>query len=215
MIRRSVSRLKIWAGHAIFERSGVDTYGTVYLDRFGLASPERTEYTPSGWFYVARGLRGAPITADDTFVDFGAGKGRVVIVVARRYRFGRVIGVEISPELVATGVENLERVRHTLRARDVELVACDAAAFAVPDDMTYAYFYNPFSGHTFERVLQNIVASLERRPRRLRLIYANPDNRLTGPRTCEEAILATGRFELERRSRGIPRRSHISVYVGG
>jgi hypothetical protein len=60
--------------------------------------------------------------------------------------------------------------------------------------MTIAYFYFPFSGETFKRVMSNVVASLDRRPRRLRLIYACPKT--------EDEIGATGRFRRVRVSRG-------------
>ncbi len=43
-----------------------------------------------------------------TFVDFGAGKGRVALLAAK-YPFVRVIGIEHSPRLVAAAKENAAR----------------------------------------------------------------------------------------------------------
>ena len=63
--------------------------------------------------------------------------------------------------------------------------------FEIPDDMTVAYFYYPFVGETFQRVIDNIIASLDRRPRRTRLVYVLP--------VMEEYILETGRFHLRNR----------------
>ncbi len=196
VIRRTLARLKAKTARTVFEPEGVDTYGVTYLDEFGLAAPERTEYRASGWFWPIRGLWGAPITSDDVFVDFGAGKGRVVYTVARRYGFGRIIGVEISPELTAIGMLNLERVRHKLRCKNVEIVTCDAVAFRVPDDATYAYFYNPFNGATFERVLENIVESLDRRSRPLPADLRQPEHEARRPsclrssRPCQRSLPA-------------------------
>jgi hypothetical protein len=85
-------------------------------------------------------------------------------------------------------------VRKRLRCPDVQVVCADAAEFPVPDDMTYAYLYHPFEGRTLERVLSNIVESIDRRPRRVRLIYAHPES--------ANAITATGRFRLDRRIKG-------------
>jgi hypothetical protein len=73
--------------------------------------------------------------------------------------------------------------------------------------MTYAYFYYPFVGDTFRRVVANIVASLDRNPRLLTIIYAVTE--------MESVILDTGRFRRPRTRRirdvhGIPHR--ISVY---
>ena len=47
----------------------------------------------------------------------------------------------------------------------------------MPDDLTIGYFYHPFRGETFETVLRNIVDSIDRQPRRVRLIYVTPADR--------------------------------------
>ena len=51
----------------------------------------------------------------DVFVDYGAGKGRTV-VLASTYQFKRVIGVELAPELAAIAEENLFRAIKRLDA---------------------------------------------------------------------------------------------------
>lgn len=184
------------ACRALFERGRLETDVQVHPRDLGLG--DRFEgYAPSGWRWVHRALRGEPITRDDVFVDFGSGKGRVVGLVARRYPFGRVVGVEIAPELTTVARENLARAHGRLRCPHVELVTADATEWPVPDDMTHAYLYNPFRGEALERLLANIVASLDRKPRRLTLIYANPMD--------ADAVLATGRFRLVRTSRGLRR----------
>jgi hypothetical protein len=174
------------------------------LDHF---HPDRVKYEPSGWRFLRRGLKRREVTKDAVFVDFGSGKGRVVYEAAARYSFARVIGVEISERLNEVARSNIERNRKRLKCKDVELVTCDAAVYAIPDDMTFGYFYFPFAGDTFRVVVENIVASLERKPRRVRLIYASPK--------LEDVILATGRFRRVRTSRGglvdfLP--SRVSVY---
>jgi len=174
----------------VFERE-LETSGT-YIAPEHFHS-ERALYEPSGWFYLRRALRSRDVRPGDVFVDFGSGKGRIVYQAAR-YPFARVIGVEISEHLSAVARLNIERNRQRLVCKDVELVTMDAAEFRIPDEMTHAYFYYPFGGETFRRVLDNIVESLDRTPRRLTLIYACPGQ--------EDPIRETGRFELVRRSRG-------------
>jgi hypothetical protein len=202
-IRRVLSGVRTRAFDVLFER-GLETSGRQYeLEHF---HSERTGYEPSGWLYLRRALRKRDVKPTDVFIDFGSGKGRVVFQAAR-YPFARVVGVEISEALNEVARRNVERNRHRLVCQNVVLVTTDAAGFEVPDDMTVAYFFYPFSGSTFERVLENIVASLDRRPRRVTLIYACPGE--------EASIARTGRFRLARRSQGalrsyVPRR--ISVY---
>jgi tRNA1(Val) A37 N6-methylase TrmN6 len=127
---------------------------------------------------------------NDVFIEFGCGKGRVVLDAARRYPFRRVVGVEIAPDLSDVARRLITRERARLRCRDVTIETVDATEYSIPDDMTHAYLYNPFYGETFERVCENIIASLDRAPRSLRVIYLHPAN--------HETLAATGRFRLVR-----------------
>ena len=132
---------------------------------------------------------------DDVFVDFGSGKGRVVYQAAR-YPFSRVIGVEISEKLNAVARRNVESKRDKLLCPRIELVTADAAEFEIPDDLTVAYFFHPFGGETFKQVIDNIVESVVRRPRRVRVIYRIP--------VMEDYLLSAGRFELVRTTKHKP-----------
>jgi SAM-dependent methyltransferase len=167
------------------------TADRVGLESFGLAHPDRVGYTASPWWVLRWLLPQSDIRPSDVFVEFGCGKGRVVLDAARRYPFSRVVGVELAPDLSDVARRLVARERRRLRCANVTIETADATAYTVPDDMTYAYLYNPFNGATFERAFGNIVASLDRAPRPLRVIYVNPAE--------HETIAATGRFRLVRR----------------
>jgi hypothetical protein len=189
-------------GRGLVDTSGVVTLGEVHMD-----APDRVEHLASGWRLVQRALRGSTITREDVLVDFGSGMGRAVYVAARHYPFRRVIGVELVPEFNAVAAENVRRMRSKLRCQDVKLVTGDATEFEVPDDMTYAYFFNPFTGELFANVFRNILASLERRPRTITICYANP--------TQDAVITGSGRFVKVRETAGIRRDikvNRIAVY---
>jgi SAM-dependent methyltransferase len=176
----------------------LDRFVSILLDR-GLDTsrvtrlPEHSHdqiyYLASAWHVLPRALRHVRPTDSDTFVEFGCGKGRVVHQAARR-PFGRVIGVEFSPELAEIARANLAARAHQHRCHDVEIVVTDARDFPVPDDLTVAYFFRPFGAETFEIVLARIVESIDRHPRRVRLISVWP---IEGTRSM---ILATERFRL-------------------
>lgn len=178
----------------IYERGLAATGEGIGLDELGLNAPGRVRYEASGWAYLRRALRRCEVGPTDVFVDFGSGKGRVVWQAAR-YPFGRVIGVEISAQLNEVAHRNLEENRDRLKCRDVELVTADATQFEIPDDMTFAYLYSPFEGQIFETVIDHVIESLDRNPRRLNLIYANP--------VMDKELRATGRFELRHVLKGI------------
>jgi precorrin-6B methylase 2 len=192
---------KRWIMNRLFER-GMDTaVHAIELDHF---HRDRIWYVPSDWSDLRRAMRGRKVGPADVFVDFGSGKGRMVYQAAR-FPFGRVIGVEISEKLCEVARENIAARTEKLKCTDVQLVTMDAAEFAVPDDVTYVYFYHPFGGETFKAVVANIVQSLERRPRRLTVIYQTP--------VLEEHLLATGRFRYARTVKYRCRDPHrMSVY---
>lgn len=169
---------------------GVETSTVVHLEDLGLAAPERVRYDPSGWRDLRSILRTDEVGPDDVFVDFGAGKGRIVLDAARRYPFRRVIGVELAEHLAAIARANVEASREGLRCRRVEIVTADVVEYEIPDDVTVVYLYNPFRGDVFQALVDKLVASVNRRPRRLRLVYRTP---------LEHArLVATGRFEVVR-----------------
>jgi hypothetical protein len=208
VVRRPYRAVTRWLARNVFERGVHDTSEYQRLDEFGLDAPDRLPYDASRWFYLFRALRGMKIDRDDVFVDFGSGKGRVVYQAARRYPFRRVVGIEIAEELTQMARENIEHNRHRLKCQNVELVTSDATKFEIPDDMTYAYFLNPFQGEVFRTVLANIVASIDRNPRKVTILYVNPED--------EDAIRDTGRFTIVSQRRGlrrdqVNRRIHVWV----
>lgn len=127
-------------------------------------------YANSGGVHLERVLRSLGITRDDAIVDFGSGKGGALITMSR-YPFAKILGVEISPELVEIARSNLEK----LSIGTVRTVVSDAADFTDLDDYNYFYFFSPFPGEVMRAVIGNIGASLARLPRKATIIYFNPE----------------------------------------
>ena len=155
--------------------------------------PDRAGYKPSSWTTLSRVLRPREVGPEDVFIDFGCGKGRVLFLAAK-LPVKRVIGIELSPQLSAAARANIYRQRAELKCPDVEVVTADALDYDIPDDVTIAFFYNPFQGQVFASVVQKLLASVGRNPRRLRIIYRAPIE--------HELLVATGRVRLVRRARG-------------
>jgi SAM-dependent methyltransferase len=130
-------------------------------------------YAPVGYrsFLAARRLlRVRP--GEDVFVDYGAGKGRVLILAAT-LPFRRVLGVEVRPDLAAAARGNLRRAARRLRCPEVEILEASAEDLGVPDDATVLHFFDPFAGPILERLVDEIAASLERRPRGITILFAD------------------------------------------
>ena len=158
-------------GNVFFERpAGIETASIVHLNELGLAARNRVDYHPTPWLALRRVLSEHAVGHDDVFIDFGCGKGRVIFQAAM-YPFRKIIGVELSPELAAIARANIERSLPRLKCRNVEVVNQDVRDYEVPDDITIAYFFNPFKGEIFAAVLEKLLASVRRRPRELTIIY--------------------------------------------
>ena len=127
------------------------------------------------------------VSENDVFVDVGSGMGRVLLMAARR-PFKRVIGIERSAELNRIARRILERRRHRLACRDVELHSIDAREWEVPDDLSVVYLFCPFPAEVFAQLVESLIASIDRSPRHLRLIYK-------GTSESREVLLSTGRAE--------------------
>jgi hypothetical protein len=182
-------------GRRLFGRSHVArTDGRVHLDELGLGGKDRISYTPSGWLSLRRALPPRSVQRSDVFIDYGSGKGRVVMQAAR-YPFKRVIGLEIAPELNDFARRNVDAARERLACEQIELVTADVLEYEPPDDVTVAYMYNPFRGDVFATAVRRLIESVDRNPRRLRVIYLNPID--------HDLLMSTGRFELVRRLRGM------------
>lgn len=133
-----------------------------------------TPYDPSPIRPLRQVLYDMHITPTDVFVDFGCGKGRSLLI-ASAFCFKRIIGVDFSPRLCE--IARLNAGAYTRDKRDlpsIHIVEADASVFPIDDDCTVFYFFNPFDEIVMRPVMNNIVESWKRVPRRMFVIYLNP-----------------------------------------
>jgi protein-L-isoaspartate O-methyltransferase len=153
---------------------GIRSGEIISLKELDLECDERREHVPTQ-FHDFRTMKEflRPEAANDVFVDYGAGLGRVVVLAAM-LPFRRVIGIEISTQLAERARENVSLCRGKLRCQDVTILTADAATFEVPAEVTTIFFYNPFAGTILANALENIRRSYEKRPRRIKLVCNLP-----------------------------------------
>ena len=109
-----------------------------------------------------------------TFVDLGSGKGRALLL-ASRFPFRRIVGVEISPNLSNVAATNIERFSAPWQTcHEIEPRVGDAAEFAYPSGPLVVFLYQPFLSPVLKKCLKNLARSLEAEPRELYVMYVNP-----------------------------------------
>ncbi len=105
-----------------------------------------------------------------TFIDYGSGKGRVLIL-AKKYGFDEVAGVELSSSMIDIAKNNFSIVNEP----DIKIVEEDAACYKIPEANGYVfYFYNPFGAEVLEKVIGNIESTTQRREQDAYIVYSNP-----------------------------------------
>ena len=124
-------------------------------------------YQASAYGIIEKALASIKLKPNDVFIDFGCGKGRVVIWTGL-HQLKKVIGVEINKGLSVMARNNLKRMR--FRRSPIEIVNQDAAEFD-PGEGTIFFFFNPFGAKTISAILANIKNSLTTNPREIQIIY--------------------------------------------
>ena len=153
------------------------------VDTSGMMIPSASDVVGSSWEFGSRyqgvdvesleqKLRDLEIDFQQfTFVDFGSGKGRAVLVAAQ-LPFRRVVGVEYSESLNQIAIQNLARFpAKALQCPQIDLICSDAAKFSIPDGPLVLFLYNPFGEAVMAQVVQNVSTALKREPRRIVVLY--------------------------------------------
>lgn len=181
---RSVKSVPRAGERSDFDREfGVDTDGEfngwTHLSDLEIKSRnwiEGVDYTPIPPRQFAAAMAAVPLRHEDfTFIDFGSGKGRALLL-ASEYPFRRVIGVEFSPELHAIAQANIAR-DPARRCAAVESVCMDFTEYALPPEPSLLYFFSPASARVLEAVIANLGSSLTGSPRQIWVLYIAPQHR--------------------------------------
>jgi hypothetical protein len=178
-LRSSLTHSPARPARSLFDvEYGVDTGGVIELSDLDIPSPNyaygvRYQATPIDLFREM--LDSIDFDPEKyVFVDFGSGKGRVLLL-ASAWPFKGIIGIEFAPELHRLAQQNIQQYQSPSRkCKDLCSVCVDATEFVIPEEPAIFYFYHPFDARVMSHVLSNINKSLEKRPRPTYVIYYNP-----------------------------------------
>ncbi len=163
------------------KRCGVDTAGITDLSAFSISHANwvwGARYGPSSEAFAVSVLEKLALDYRRyTFVDFGSGKG-AVLLYASRFPFLQIIGIEFSRELHDIALENIRHFSQDRGLRETPLrsICADVTTMDLPVTPLILYFWNPFGPPVLSKVLINIESSLRVKPRPIYLIYAYPSD---------------------------------------
>lgn len=92
---------------------------------------------------------------DFCFVDYGSGKGRALFVAAE-FPFRCVVGVEISPQLHAVALQNLQCYRGPELHAPIEHWCGNALDYPLPEGNIVLHMYHPFGPDVLRALLTRI-----------------------------------------------------------
>ena len=182
LLRRNGRRHEVRGADAFDEQYGTETRGIREIASLDIVSSPAARYAvrydPSSAEWVRAQLQELHIDhAEFAFIDFGSGKGRVLLVAAA-FPFKEVIGIEFSRELHGVALENIARFPiGAVRAGAVRSICGDAASVEMPRSDLICYFYNPFGAPVMNAVAARLIAHHQRFGHRIIVIYLHPRHR--------------------------------------
>lgn len=170
------------APHPFDLAHGVETGGLVWGESLERPRSEDAAYWATGYYGISPSAftcaleRLGLVWPQFTFVDVGCGKGRAMLL-ALRFPFRRVLGVELSPALAAVAQQNLRTFRAPWKQAGLpaEAVAGDATTFPLPDGPLVMFLYHPFAAPVMKRFLAHVQQGAQQEEREIYLLYANPE----------------------------------------
>ncbi len=164
-------------------RYGTDTYSSLPLSAMdgvdGGLLDHAVQYEVSAIPKFRRAMSALQRTAIDdpsqySFIDFGSGKG-LVVMLAAQHAFREVHGVEMAPVLHEIAKRNVGILEGQGASRAPVTLACgNALTYAWPDGNVVVYIYNPFDEELTSRFIDRVLGEAGRRERKVSIVYVNP-----------------------------------------
>ena len=158
------------------KKYGIDTTGTEPLWQYDIDEADLSEaeaYQPSSYYILEKVFASLPPEASKgRLIDFGCGKGRA-LAVAMAYGFTKLTGIDIIYELAKDAESNILNCKYYQPGVSFNIINNRAQDVDVSDDTTVFLFFNPFKETVMKDVVQNIMESYHREPRKIFVVYIN------------------------------------------
>ena len=129
-------------------------------------------YEPTPYTVLERLVESGLIGEQDVVLDYGCGKGRVDFFLSHQAK-ANTIGIEYDARIYQSAVENLQSVDSRVKPR---FVLANAESYAVPDQVSCCYFFNPFSVEILQKIMARILESYYAAPREIFLFFYYPSD---------------------------------------
>lgn len=154
----------------------VNTKGFITLDKLTTVGKidNSVQYQASNYFLLLKYFeKYKEFVKDKTIVDFGSGKGRVLIL-GMKYQAKKCIGIEFAKELIDICKDNLKNYKRRIRSKATyEVISDDVCDYKFSEEEDILFFYNPFNGI----ILNQIFEKISKLRKEMTIVYINPVHR--------------------------------------
>ena len=159
------------------KRYNIDTAGFIELGDLELTGTSKSSafhYEPISPRSFRKTMAHLPADLQEyTFVDFGSGKGRTLLLAGER-NFKSVIGVELDRGLHDTAEANIRKCQNIhKKCNDVKSLCMDAVNFTFDNNKYVLFFFSPFQENITRYILQRLNMSMEGRSGHILLCYTD------------------------------------------
>ena len=160
-------------------RYGLDTCSLSELDELTILSNNKergVSYQPSRVIPLKKLFNKIKphIPDNSVLVDFGCGKGRVLLI-AKSFGFSEVRGIEFASELCTIARKNCSVFEtNTGSNTPCRIIEADVTNYAINPEENVFFLFNPFDEEVLQKVVSGISNSLKARHRKVLIIYHFP-----------------------------------------
>ena len=141
----------------------------------------------------------------DAIFDFGCGKGAAMMSFLD-YGFVKVGGVEYADDVYEILISNFKKIGLNPNGETVTCIHGDAAMVQQElDKYNWFYFFDPFEGELFQKVIDHLCESIDRKPRKAHIINILP--------RFHHYIKSTGKFVLTNQFDIMTRQRVVDIFV--
>ena len=150
----------------------VNTKGYITLDKLTTVgnTSNSIQYQASNYFLLLKFFKKyGSFIENKTIVDFGSGKGRVLIL-AMQYKAKKCIGIEFAKELIDISKNNLKLYKKRIHSKtEYEFILDDVRNYKLSNE-DILFFYNPFD----DIILEQIFDEISKLEKEMTIVYVNP-----------------------------------------
>lgn len=159
------------------KKYGIQTTGVDKLNRLSVVGDNKKHasiYQAANYYLLEKAFNFLQEEkAAGNIVDFGSGKGRI-LVVAAAYGYTKIIGVEFAAALNVVAKKNTESIQLKYPKANFTILTENAVNYEMDQEDSIFFFFNPFDEKIVLEVVKNILKSLRKHPRKIFVVYINP-----------------------------------------